>query len=84
MTFHLVIDANTAIVQGSLNLQRVQEIIAELRGSSVGRLILGVGTVLEPDSIALLAALDLEVVAESPYLARWIERVRATEAERKV
>jgi hypothetical protein len=44
--------------------------------------VLRAGTEVAPECIPGLLALDLELAAESPYLARWLDRARASGGRR--
>lgn len=77
MVHRVAIDSGAAVVVGVLDEVALADVLARCRASSARRLVLRAGTVVRAECIAILAGLDLEVVAESPYLARWIERTRA-------
>lgn len=76
MVFRVAVDSRTVTCEGVLDAAGLDEVIARCTAAAAGRLVLRAGTVVRPECIATLAALDLEVVAESPYLARWLERAR--------
>lgn len=77
MVLRAAIGLGAAVVVGLLDEESLADVLARCRASSATRLILGAGTVVRSECIATLADLDIEVVAESPYLARWLERARA-------
>ena len=77
MVFRVAVESKTAVFEGLLDAQALEDMLARCRATSAERLLLRAGTVVRPECVASLAALDIEVVAESPYLARWLERARA-------
>jgi hypothetical protein len=77
MVLRVAIDTGAAVVVGLLDEAALADVIARCRATSARRLVLRAGTIVRAECIATLAGLDLEVVAESPYLARWLERARA-------
>lgn len=77
MVLRISVDSGAAVVVGLLDEEALADVLARCRASSARRLVLREGTLVRAECIATLAALDLEVVAESPYLARWLERARA-------
>jgi hypothetical protein len=68
--------ATTFEFQGLLDLAALDDLRAAVaRAAEVGtraRILLRVGTEVERACLPGLRAVDAEVVAESPYLARWI------------
>ncbi|HEY3352174.1 MAG TPA: hypothetical protein VGQ83_02920 [Polyangia bacterium] len=81
MVFRVAVEATTAVVEGLLDGDALRDVLARCRDSSARRLVLRAGTVVRGDCMTILAELDLEVVAESPYLARWLERARANRSQ---
>lgn len=81
MVFRVALESRTAVVEGLLDGEALRDVLARCRASSARRLVLRAGTVVRAECMAILAELDMEVVPESPYLARWLERARA---DRKV
>ena len=77
MVSRLTIESGTAVIEGLLDREALLDALARCRASSATRLVLRAGTVIRAECIATLAELGIEVVAESPYLARWLERARA-------
>jgi hypothetical protein len=77
MVFRVAVESKTAVFEGLLDTEALGDVLARCRATSAERLVLRAGTVVRAECIAILAALDIEVVAESPYLARWLERARA-------
>jgi len=77
MAFRVVIESETALIEGLLDSEALESVLARCRASSVRRLVLRAGMEVPPECMASLAGLGVEVVAESPYLARWLERARA-------
>jgi hypothetical protein len=77
MLFRVAVEAKAVIVEGMLDIRALGDVLARCRATSAERLVLRAGTSVSADCIETLAGLDLEVVAESPYLARWLDRARA-------
>jgi hypothetical protein len=77
MVFRVAVESRTAFVEGLLDGDALREVLERCRASSATRLVLRAGTVVQAECIPVLANLDMEVSAESPYLARWLERARA-------
>lgn len=82
MVYRVAVKSSTAVVEGLLDRDALEEVLARCRASSAKRLVLRAGTIVHADCMAMLAELDLEVAAESPYLARWLERARTAAAGR--
>ena len=82
MVFRATVESRTAVVEGVLDREALGHVLARCRASSATRLALQAGTVVQAECMATLAELDMEIVAESPYLARWLERARAGRRQR--
>jgi hypothetical protein len=77
MVHRVAIDSGAAVVVGLLDEEALADVLARCTATSARRLVLRAGTIVRAECIPTLAALELEVVAESPYLARWLEWARA-------
>jgi hypothetical protein len=62
---------------GLLDAEALTSLAALRKNGGKVRLVLRAGTTVVPECISGLLALDFVVTAESPYLARWLERARA-------
>jgi len=80
LDFHKLDGATVLEFQGLLDQAALQVLHAAIAGTPRGRarIVLRAGTEVERACLQGLRALDAEVVAESPYLARWISEGRVT------
>ncbi len=67
--------------EGLLDREAVAGLAACCREAGLMTLRLRGGTEIEPECVEPLLALGLEIVSESPYLARWLERARRNGGE---
>ena len=69
-------DPLTAVFEGLLDGEALEGVLAYCETSKLERLILCSGTEVASECVRPLARLQMEVKAESPYLAHWLRRAR--------
>ncbi len=76
MVYRIHTEAGAVHFEGLLDRAAMAGLAARCREASARTLRLRGGTDIEPECVEPLLALGLEIVPESPYLARWLERAR--------
>lgn len=73
---------NALVFEGQLTLEALAALRARCTAVGARRLRLGANTEVVSECVSELAALPIEIVAESAYLSRWLGAIRGAGRER--